>query len=87
MEKEEIASRAVRGLKVDGPTYHLIGHRSGSCRYRSGTISVMQIKVFFTSFISKTRFISFETMLFNISKLTIILSFNYKSISLAFEDL
>jgi hypothetical protein len=41
MEKEEIASRAVRGLKVDGPTCHLIGHRSGPCRYKSGTISVM----------------------------------------------
>jgi hypothetical protein len=25
MENEEIASRAVRGLKVDGPTCHLIG--------------------------------------------------------------
>jgi hypothetical protein len=53
---------------------------------RSRINSALKIKIFLMFFISKSRFISFETMLLNILKLTIILSFSYISISLAFEE-
>jgi hypothetical protein len=53
---------------------------------RSDINSALKIKIFLMFFISKSRFISFEIMLLNILKLTIILSCSYISISLAFEE-